>query len=153
MSKITKGGRTPIAAKIENSDFSHDEFDYSIMRLDPEIIAHLEEKGLSFRWINATKYKNDGGFHKSGWRAYRLPDDVGSGSLDFSFGRSPEGYLIRNDLMLAVKPKELQERWKKHLASKVAAQDVSGKSRADELREMSRKAGVKTTVTEGYDEN
>ncbi len=159
MSKqANKAGRTPIAQKEEqiSSDFSNEEFDFNILKLDPELKAELEGQGLAWRWLNAPKYLTGGNYHRSGWRAYRKDvSKADRGSLDFNLGVSPEGYIIRNDLILGVKKKEEQAKWKRYLQHKAKIQ--SGKSdngeRAQDLREKARSAGMKVKVYEGYDDN
>ncbi len=155
--KPTKGGRTPISQKEqESADFMSEDLDYNILKLDPELKAEIEAQGLTFRWLNAPKYLKGGNFHQSGWRAYRKKlSDSEKGSMDFNFGVSPEGYIIRNDLILGVKPKEQQERWKKHLRKKAQMQSYNNtdQKRASELRESAASQGVKAKIYEGYDEN
>ena len=156
MSTKNKQGREPISQKaaIESSDFSHDDLDFNLLKIDPELKAQLDKEGFAFRWINAPKYLAGGNFHQSGWRAYRMKrDEADRGAVDFNFGVSPEGYIIRNDLILAVKPKEQQERWKKHLKKKADLQSGVEMQRADELRSRIRESGFKAKIHEGYDEN
>lgn len=153
MSKPNKAGKTPLAAKTEASDFTHDDLNYSILDLDPELKAEIEGQGLVARWINAPKYLQGGNFHQSGWRAYKAKPVEAKGALDFSYGRSPEGYVIRHDLLLAVKPAELQARWKARIQAKARAS--SGKDYAKELKEKLNSAGVGASVKvhDGYEAN
>lgn len=153
--KSSRGGRVPLSSKSAvSSDFTHDELDFNLLRLDPELKAELDEKGFVARWINAKKYLSGGNYHQSGWRAYRKQvSNEDRGALDFNYGVSPEGYIIRNDLILAVKPAEHQEKWKAHLRRKADIQSGVNNSRASELREAAAERGVKAKIYEGYEEN
>lgn len=152
MGKISKGGRVPVSEKDESLGFSFAEFDQSILNLDPEIKSELDKKGLAYRWINATHYKASGNFHKNGWRVYRYEGASDQrGSLDFAYGVSPEGYIIRGDLVLAVKPKEQAERYKQYLAHRATLQSGKSKDVADTFKKMARESGA--AVLEGYEEN
>lgn len=152
---VNKGGKMPVNAKdvAEESDFAMDDLDFNILRLDPELKKEFEEKGYVPRWINATSYKNGGNFHKSGWRAYRRTEGADVGAADFNFGVSPEGYIIRNDLLLAFRPKELNDRWAANIRRKTAIASGGDTTRAEQLRESARQHGVKAKILDGYDEN
>ena len=148
-----KGGKLPLSAKnaVEQMNADREELDQSVLKVDADLLAKITAEGLVCRWINATKYKNGGNFHKSGWRPYKVTQSsTDRGSYDFSYGVSPEGYLIRNDLILAVKKKDDQERWKSHIHKR--AQAMAGKQ--DEtiasFKERARSGGAK--VLEGYDD-
>ena len=150
----SKGGKLPMSQKKnEVSDLFIE--DDSILALDPEIAREIESKGFAFRWINAGKYRAGGNFHKSGWRAYRreTKKDESPGSLDFNYGTSPEGYIIRNDLLLAVKPKEAHERKLARVRQKAEMMAGVEKRRASELREHMKNNGLGTKVFEGYEGN
>lgn len=153
--KQVKGGRLPLSTKetLDSSDFSHEDLDFNILKVDPELKAELEGQGLAYRWINAKNYSSSGNFHKSGWVAYRRKDEASRGSLDFNYGSSPEGYIIRNDLILAVKKQEAHARWKAKVRQKAEIMSGVNGQKANELREAVRGAGVKARVFEGYDEN
>ena len=151
MSKQSKGGRIPLSQKKEDSAvFIEDD---SILALDPEIIREIEAKGLSYRWINAGKYRSGGNFHKSGWKAYMREGSKQAGSLDFSYGSSPEGYIVRNDLLLAVKPKESYERKRAQIQQKADMMAGVEKTRGQELKERMKQAGFGGKVYEGYESN
>lgn len=156
MSKQGKGGRLPISAKEteQNGEIEHvnDEFDNSLLKVDANLKREFAEKGLAHRWINATQFRNNGNFHQSGWRPYRKQiSEEERGSMDFQYGVSPEGYLIRNDLMLAVKPLEQQKRWSENIHKR--AERLAGKSEENvsEFQKKARSGGAKAHV--GYDEN
>lgn len=157
MNKVNKGGKTPLSEKnaATSSDFAFEEQEMNLLSLSPEIQADFKKRNLAARWVNSKNYMANGNFHKSGWRAYRVPEEIRGdrGSLDFNFGMSPEGYIIRNDLLLAFKPAELQEKHRARIQARTASQNGSNSSRAEEIRESAKLAGVSVKVHEGYDEN
>lgn len=149
-----KGGKLPLSKRsaVEQANIDREELDMSVLKVDSALLAKLDSEGLVCRWINASKYKNGGNFHKSGWRPYKVNESAKEkGSYDFSYGSSPEGYLIRNDLILAVKSKDESERWRSHLKKK--AQNMSGKNddASASFKEKAKSGGAK--VLEGYEEN
>src|ERR1044072_8619905 len=96
MAKQKPAGRAPLSTKknAESADLLGLDLDYNIQNIDPELRKELDDQGLVPRWINAKQYLSGGNFHKSGWRAYGAPKTnvETTGSMDFAFGRSPEGY-------------------------------------------------------------
>lgn len=154
MSKKNSGGRptTEMKAELEAADFTHEDLDFNMLKIDPELKEELEAQNLAYRWINAPTYLKGGNFHRSGWRAYKRKKPA-TGAVDFNLGTSGDDFIIRNDLILAVKPKEQQERWKAMVKRRTDLQSGSDSSRADELRAAARAQGVKAKILEGYDEN
>ena len=152
---MSKAGKTPISVKQAASeyDFGHDDLDYSIFKIDPQLQEELNKKGLVARWINARTYTQGGNFHRSGWQAYRRTTGSDRSSADFAMGVSPEGFIVRNDLILAVKPKDVQERWAKKIRARTEAQNGASANRGRELKESAERAGVNIKVHEGYEEN
>lgn len=150
-------GKTPLSAReqaaLEYGGTSGGEF--GMQDLDPQLKQELSELGLVPRWINAKQYLGSGNVHRSGWKAYRVKPkkDADIGGIDFTLGVSPEGYIIRNDLLLAVKTIESHEKYKAQVRKRTEAQEVTDAERAEEMRENARKAGVKARIYEGYDEN
>ena len=149
--KKSNSGRVPMSQKEQSSNDVYQD-DESILAVDPELRKEIESQGLALRWINAGKYRSGGNFHKSGWRAYQRKTSA-QGSLDFSYGTSPEGYIIRNDMLLAVKPVEAYERKRSQIKSKADLMAGNEKTRAQELREQMRASGLGGKVFEGYEGN
>ena len=147
MSKPSKGGKLPVSQKknVATDLFMDDD---SVLAIDPELQREIEAKGLAFRWINASKYKNGGNFHKAGWRAYRRESSSGS-----EFEGSPDGFIQRNDLLLAVKPKEAHERKRAQIQQRADLMAGVQASRASELKDKLKSAGMSSKVYEGYEGN
>lgn len=122
----------------------------SILDIDPQIKEELAEKGLSYRWINANKFIAQHGFHRTGWKPYQTEKRERKGALDFGMGVDPEGYIRRGDLVLAVKPEEMQARHRQRLKLKNDLYRGFNKQAADQLRELTRGIGQ---VYEGYEAN
>lgn len=146
-------GKVPVSAKkqAQSADFMNSEL--NVLMIDPTLRQELEEQNLVYRWINAKQYLSGGNFHKSGWVAYRPKSTAGSGNTDFLFGRSADGYIIRHDLLLAVRPKEANTAHKRRLQNRVDAQTGLKSTRAQQLREQAQEAGIKMRIHDGYEEN
>lgn len=123
------------------------------------VLKELEEKQYSYRWLNAKEMLEKRGLHRSGWKIYRAanPDKVKSkDEFDFSIGVDADGYVRRGDLILGIKPVELQERHKERVREKTRNQDVTRlqQQRAREMRMQAKSAGISDfEAHEGYDEN
>lgn len=145
MSKQIKQGKAPLSARFEE-EITANEFSVSMFRVDKKLAKEIQDAGMSFRWINAAKFKGAGGFHKSGWRPYRRTDTAAQ-----EYGFNPEGLLVRFDMMLAVKTNDEQTKWKKFLRHRADMMSGVQSQKAGELRESFASKGVK--VIEGYDSN
>lgn len=146
MEQVKKKTITKKAVDLSNEDKEPSFFD-----IPKAIKAELEAKGLVGRWINAKKYQDNYGFHKSGWKAHKTsPNARLAGSLDFGDGIDAEGFIRRGDLVLATKSAEQQARHKATIDKKTAALSNFTKSAAEEVRKT---LGDKGTVIEGYEEN
>lgn len=154
MNKVNKGGRAPASEKTAtSSDFSTDEFDINLLKIDAELRAELDEQGLVPRWINAKSFIQGGNFHRAGWRPYKRDPSKVKGALDFGYGASPEGYIQRNDLVLAVKKVDEHERYKAHIQRRADIMSGVNRNAAQELREKIKSSGVKAKIFEGYEDN
>lgn len=149
--KVQKSGKLPISAKKELEVF--DMFsDQSLLDINPEVRRVIEERGHTLRWINATKFKLAGGFHKHGWQPVKvsdLPDSLVKGS-NLAYGATAEGFLIRNDMMLASRPSELTARHRASLETRTKIASGKVKAVAESMRENIKGYG---SVQEGYEEN
>jgi hypothetical protein len=144
-------GRQPLSTKTEASDFTHDDFDFNLLKIDPELKAELEGQGFSYRWINKKTYVDRGNNHRTGWKAYKKQASESRGSIDFDYGISPEGYVVRGDLILAVKPKAAQDAYRQHIRAKTERQSAVARRQAQQLRQMAGHEGIKIT-SEGSDD-
>lgn len=149
---MEKQGKKHVSARNDVSDMGIDYKEASILDLDPAIQRFLDGKNLAARWINGTKYTKAGGFNKDGWQPLKVADIPKEAlqTMSLGFGTSGDGYLVRNDLLLAVRPKERQEAHKQMLARRANAQAGREQANAAALREHIGRTGK---VFEGYDEN
>lgn len=109
----------------------------------------IDGKGLAFRWINATEFQRQYGFHRSGWKPYK-PDVKVSGMSEL--GGDAEGFVRRGDLILATKTKAENEKHKLGLKMKADRALGYNKIKAEELRKDMLAAGIASTVVEGYED-
>lgn len=147
--QTVKNGRVSIATKKKSVRQVHPDspsLEPDITAIGPELQKELNDKGLAHRWINQAEYVKNGGFHRSGWRAYRSEKKDASGDI----GTNADGYITRMGLILAVKTNEEQAAHRARLARKNRDMAVSAKSKADEFKSLARKAGA--SVDEGYED-
>lgn len=146
-----KKGTTPKRKKAESTDFIAGADDFNMLKVDPELAAELEGKGLVCRWINAKEYQANYGYHKTGWRAYKRASAPVTGALDFEYGTDPEGYVRRRDLVLAVKTKEGHAKHQAAINEKNRAYRNISKTQKKQLQDYARNSGVSSEVTDSYD--
>lgn len=152
-----KNGKMPISAKQEMDELSAYRdglvLEGSVLDVDPALKKWLDDKGFTCRWLNGSKYTKAGGFSANGWRALRIkdvPEQIRSAG-SFSFGESPEGYLVRNDLVLGIRTAEVNAAHKARLqerADRISGKDTL-KKQASRLRET---LGDKAVIDDKYDE-
>jgi hypothetical protein len=127
-----------------NMDFNDQLF------LDEALKKELGDKKLAYRWINAHTLKKNYGFDRRQWKPYKRESADAS---PHGFGDT-EGFTRRGDLILAVRPQEISDRQKKINQARNNAYAASqNKQAAEELKETFSRAGVKSKVYEGYDDN
>lgn len=152
-----KNGKMPISSKGEQDELASYRDGINIggstLDVDPVLKAYLDKKGFVFRWINAKRYKEDGGFNKNGWRALRMesiPEEVRT-SVGLTFGTSAEGYLTRNDLVLGIRTVEKNAQHKQLLKQRadLANGDTKFTEKKHALKEALGNAGV---VHTGYED-
>jgi hypothetical protein len=152
-----KNGKMPISSKGEMDTLASyrdgSNINGSILDVDPVLKSFLEKEGFACRWLNATRYKSDGGFNKNGWRALRMdsvPEKIRD-SVGLTFGTSGDGFLTRNDLVLGIRTIEKHEAHKKQLKSR--AESLTGDSKFDERKEQLKDAlGRAGSVQTGYED-
>jgi hypothetical protein len=131
-------------------------FNLSIFSIDPELKKELDEQGLEPRFLSVQKLNQNGGYHPKGWRPYKRKDTALSES--FFFGKDPDGYIRREDLVLGVKPKEEAEKHRAYLEYQAKLQGVKAlkKRQASELKDILKQYGLGNDVSrvlEGYEED
>jgi hypothetical protein len=158
MSNQIKGGKRPISQRTSASFVNSDDIFQNTLALDPQLLSVLESKGLSHRFINFKQFIDMGGTHKAHWspiKRSRLKEmgydniDVGS----FIAGGDADGYIRRGDLVLAVRPKELNDKHQAYLRQEAGRGKHIQTQHAEELKDFSRRSGLNAKVFEGYDED
>lgn len=163
-STVKRGTQTPISDKsVSKKDvakalgFGEVPSDYNPKRdglfIPDNIKGALKEMGLVPRWINAKQYKKQG-YHNSDWRplsAKILKDYAGANLQDVPV--NADGYIQRNDVVLAVKTEEWNQAHKDFLRKKANAKSSVAKRNAEELRQHMQSSGHIGQVFEGYEDN
>lgn len=157
MSKIKKTD-LPLVDRNDGYNWS-DSLENNKLLVPSSIVAELEAKNYEYRWLNAKEMVEKRGLHRTGWKVYKVtnPDKAkAKGDFDFNNGVDVDGYVRRGDLVLGIKPKELQDRHRQKLKERNKNQDISRLQslQARELRERAKDGGISDfSAYEGYDEN
>lgn len=153
---VKKGEAKPLEKKKEPSimdawgDFA--EFENNKLKLSAELKKEIAEQGLEHRFINKRRFSESGNMHRGAWKPY----NVKSRNVVETFqGIDPEGIVTRGDLILAVRPKMIGNKFRQRLLEKNARYAAFNKAQAEELRQMAKQAGIgdEVVVHEGYDDN
>lgn len=105
--------------KVESEALgSMNAFDYQFntVSLPKDLQDEMRSKGLEWRFINFHHLKQNG-YHKTFWQPYK-PDKKPEFVFGGEFGQDPNGYVIRKDLILAVKPAEEAKKMRNMLKNK-----------------------------------
>lgn len=156
MSKEMKkptAGRVPVTQKNDLSGMGSYK---AISLLDvPEACAkELAEKGLEGRWVDSVQLKKNQGFHKRQWTPHKFECLSGAKAIN-PFGATEgqyDGYLLRQQLVLASKPIEMANQRRKHNQMRAKLQANPGKAASDDFRRFL-KENDKNAKVLGWDES
>ena len=130
--------------------FDRSEFFDNRLALPQGLKTHLAEKGLDYRFLNASQFRLNGG-HQSHWTVFKLEGNASDFGLN---AVTPEGYIVRGDLILGTRPKMISREHKKYLAERNARNKGYNKQKAKEMKQLAKDHGVEdhSRILEGYDE-
>lgn len=154
---MTRGTKKPVqhVSKKRESSAIDPGFTLSAFDLEEGIKEELKGKGLVGRFINLKMMENYGGRHPKGWVPYKRDIEDLSDYAQI-FGKDPDGYVRRGDLILGVKKEEEVERHKAYLAQEAKKQEVRKVKRRNSqvLRDYIRDVGMDKTMKliDGYDD-
>lgn len=136
-----------------DSQFLDPEFAYNnMLALPQELKTYLNDKGLDWRFLNATQFRAGGNYHRSNWKALNLREH--STAVDMVSGVTAEGLVQRGDLILGIRPKGISAKHREFLAEKNRRYNNFNKEKAKEMRDDVRRKGISgITVEEGYGED
>lgn len=143
--------------QTESSDrdpqFLDAEFAYNnMLALPQELKTYLTEKGLDWRFLNATQFRSAGNYHRSNWKALNIREHMTATGM--VSGVTAEGLIQRGDLVLGVRPKAISAKHREFLAEKNRRYSNFNKEKAKELRDDVRRKGISgVSVEEGYGED
>lgn len=112
------------------------EFYYNMTELDADLIEELKSKKLEYRFINRVQFQKNG-FHRSHWKPYRREATSERSAADKLFGADPDGFVIRGDLILAVKSAEAASQHRDFLdrKNKILSRSAKSSEQASRLRQ------------------
>lgn len=148
MSKGINKNKVAISERQKVSDVIDPGFNVGPFDLPRDVKEELEAKGLVGRFINVKEMERFGGVHPKGWRPYKRTS-VENSEYAAIFGKDPDGYIRRGDVILGVKTKEEVARHKAYLAQRAAEQDIKKvtKKSGQVLREYVKDLGLSDNVS------
>ncbi len=94
----------------------------SILTVPEVLMKAFKEADLAHKWVSKAKIASNGGYHPTHWIPYEM-SDTQKGALPRVFlGNVVSSHLERGDLILAVKPREMQEEHKREIRRKTKQQ-------------------------------
>lgn len=116
----------------------------------PEALKmEIRSKGYNFKFINFTTYKKDT-VHRSQWVPYKPEART---TMDMVFGKSPEGYIVRGDCVLAVRPLVIDKAFKDRIKANTNRLLGHNDRSKQELRELAKQHGIKKSHIVGDDDD
>lgn len=134
--KKQSGGRAPVTQKNVVSEFEFGSKAKSMLDIPSNCAAELAAQGLEGRWIDIVELKKNHGWHRREWAPHKFNCLVGANSAN-PFGASEgqyDGYLIRQQLVLAAKPLEKANARRKYNQMRTKLQANPGKTTAEEFK-------------------
>lgn len=123
----------------------------SLTDIPAECKKELKSKNLAHRWIDIVELKKNLGFHKQEWQPYKfecLTNQIKNNPFADS-ASGYEGFLLRKQLVLAVKTAEEANNQRNYIKFKNNMQANPGQKAVDQFKEFAGKdSGMKV---EGWD--
>lgn len=143
--------KKPLSQRGRPAPLNMDDIFGNALGVDPTILADIQKQGKVHRFINAKQLGEMGGHHPRGWVPYK-PSAEQRANMEgqaLLFGSDPNGYVRRGDCILAVRPKELNDKHKAYLRQESARTANVAKEAAAGVREFIRANGLDMRVQEG----
>jgi hypothetical protein len=152
MSKVVNG-RKPLSSKPQAPKLVTDDIFGNTLAISSDLQKELTDQGLIGRWVSSKVMRENQGYHPKGWKVYKRKTSDTIDTTDFLGGQDPSGVVRRGDCVLAVKTTEEAQRHREYLAQKAARLSNFGRTQAQELKELAKSQGVRTHISEGYEDS
>lgn len=114
MSTQIKNGKRPLSQKTRLPSVSAEDVFMNPIGLEKEMTDAITKAGHVYRYINYVRWQEMGGSHPAHWRPVTTKqlaewgyDNIGV--TNFLNGSDPNGLIRRADLVLAVRPKSIND--------------------------------------------
>ena len=138
--------------KDENFADVADVFTSQPLSLPTALKEQLTSLGYVYRWINEADFRHNNNLHASGWLPYNV-NAIGDVKSMARNKVDAEGLMRRGDLILAIRPKSLNDAHVAKTREKNARLKGYTKEKAKEFREFIKGADKSAKITEGYEDN
>lgn len=92
------------------------------LTVPPSLLKAFKEAGLVSKWVSKAKIAKHGGYHPSQWMPYEISPEQKKELPAVFLGNVVTNCLERGDLILAVKPIEMQDSHKRAIREKTDRQ-------------------------------
>lgn len=153
MAKKQMNGRVSLEQKNNLSEYEFGNKAKSMLDIPESCQKELDAAGLEGRWIDVVELKKNHGWHKREWAPHKFTC-LGKSEAN-PFGASDgqyDGYLIRKQLVLAAKKKELAQARRNYVQMRAKMQSNPGKTSIDEFKKYIRENDQTAKVLEGHDD-
>lgn len=138
--------KAPSKAPAQPKYNSLDDIFGSPAKIPNDVQAELDEKGLEGRWINWQKYQSYGGTHRRGWVPFK--SESRAKFANPILGDDSNGYIRRESLVLAARPKELGDKHREYLRERAQMLNPgrAAKEARDELQQRIKDQGLEKSA-------
>lgn len=103
----------------------------------PTVISdYFRKKQFAYRWLSYPSMKRNGGFDERGWRPFVVPTELRIERKAGEYGEdvicNDEGLVIRQDLVLCIRPQWMHDQVRKKAFEEAATYANSAKQSAKE---------------------
>lgn len=121
----------------------------SLTDIPAECRSELNEANLEARWIDIVQLQKNQGWHKKDWQPYKFKCKVGASANPFGGSAGAfDGYLVRQQMVLATKPMEKAELQRMQVKLKTKLQSDPAALKLKEMQQFVKQSGVNAKITD-----
>lgn len=150
--KANSGTKPNISAKTQPK-ISNPSTLSSVLDIPEACMKELTEAGLEPRWIDIVQLKNNHGWHKREWQPFKFKclSNVTAANPFGSTSGEYDGYLLRQQLVLAAKSKDKAEARRAYVRARTNMQSNPADMQKQKFTEYV-KGGISGAKVHGFDE-
>lgn len=124
----------------------------SLTDIPADCKAEIESENLEARWIDIVQLQKNQGWHKKDWQPHKFKCKVGAVANPFGGAAGAfDGYLVRQQMVLATKTKEKAELQRMQIKLKTKLQSDPAALKLKEMQSFVKQSGVNAKITDESD--